>query len=101
MKSVKRCRVSYKSRLGYTQVSQVYKHPEFSMVHVDDHLIVMVKFPIVMKDPFDVYKIHLNPLPMPHQVDDTMMLQTDKHSIAIRRDLSVFYYVAIEEMLLL
>ena len=92
---------SYKSRLGYTQVSQVYKHPEFSVVHVDEHLIVMVKFPVVIKDPFEVYKIHLNPLPMPHQVDDTMTLQTDKRGIAIRQDKSIFCYVDVEEMLLL
>jgi hypothetical protein len=86
-------------RSAYTRPSQVYKHPEFMAVHVLDHILIMVRFPLVAREQFDVYRIQRTPLLMPHKFTDVMMLQSSEKGMAIRKDRREFYYLSEDDLL--
>jgi hypothetical protein len=85
-------------RCTFTKASHVYKHPEFSLVHTNDHLLIMVKFPLVAREFFEVYRIHKTPLLMPHKITDVMFLQTTEKGIAIRNDRREYYYLSADDL---
>ena len=88
-------------KMIYKTTTEVYRNARFVFLHVAGHLLITVDFPLRLDDheKFDVYKILLIPMAVPHQPRATMHLKTSIAGLAIAKDQTAYYYLDDKEIL--